>query len=321
MWGNRLGWGISGAIVLFFLFVIYLIIAAGQASEPTKFINANTMATIKVPLNAVDVVPSMTDTADSEEQYRLAIADYKQHPTAYDTIIKKRKYAASDLKLPGVKALLDARKSTKATIFGANLDDLINYDNEKDDLEALLKVASTVKMIGLLRNADKEKDASDYFEAVFSLGYKLYEERLRFDELSRGDGLMGDGLTMLIQIADKAGNKTRAQALKQANADKINYYKNSIEPINAVISSIDPTTVAVHPGDVMKLAMDSPERMWRIEAVMKLGRQRYYSERKGDQLAANRVVKQLAKSETDPAVKTAAKAARDLTIEKYRMLQ
>jgi hypothetical protein len=62
--------------------------------------------------------------------------------------------------------------------------------------------------------------------------------------------------------------------------------------------------------------------MWQVEAIMKLGRMRFMrGVRAADQRDANLVVKELAaKDNLPPSVKAAAIAARDLTVEKFRMI-
>jgi hypothetical protein len=59
--------------------------------------------------------------------------------------------------------------------------------------------------------------------------------------------------------------------------------------------------------------------MFRVEAILKLGRYRFNSARAADQLAAPRILKTL-EADPDPAIQTAARAAQGLTVEQYRMI-
>jgi hypothetical protein len=78
--------------------------------------------------------------------------------------------------------------------------------------------------------------------------------------------------------------------------------------------------VGRHGGDILALARNSPEPMWRGEAILSLGRMKYNTPRRGDQNAARREVKQWL-NDPNPSVRTAAAEADNLTLEKYRTLR
>lgn len=319
MWGNKLGWGISAAIVAFMGWVVWVLIQAGTPAPPTSFLTDAVLGPLAFPAPPTQVVSSMTDQTDSGPDYQAAIADYKRNPRAYD-LSKIRSFDANAAKLPGVLAMLHATDSSKANIFGGNLAAVVNYQGEREDMEALSGLAKAVSTLGLYRKAKDPKDAAKYFEAEFSLGAKMYQERLVYDEMFRGIGIMGEATAALISLAESSGDKARAQALRDFEGARRDYYENSIKPVWNVISSIDPGIIAIHPGNVAKIAADGKEHMWRVEAAMKLGRQRYYSERAGDQRAARWQLRKLA-ADPDPAVALAARLGQELSIEQYRMLR
>ena len=60
--------------------------------------------------------------------------------------------------------------------------------------------------------------------------------------------------------------------------------------------------------------------MWRTSAILAIGRMRYNTPRRGDQLAAPRELKAWT-TDPDPAVRAAANAASNLTLQQYRMLR
>lgn len=74
-----------------------------------------------------------------------------------------------------------------------------------------------------------------------------------------------------------------------------------------------------YPGDMFALADRASEVMWRVEAILALGRLKYSAERYGDQQGALAVVAGLSGS-GDPRIRAAAIAARDLTVEQFRKL-
>ena len=65
---------------------------------------------------------------------------------------------------------------------------------------------------------------------------------------------------------------------------------------------------------------ESLEYGTRIEAILKLGRYGWNAARPGDQKAADAYVKAMA-DDPDPVIRTAATAARDLTLLQYRSLR
>jgi hypothetical protein len=83
--------------------------------------------------------------------------------------------------------------------------------------------------------------------------------------------------------------------------------------------SADAPRIAANAGDVIRFAKMAKERMFRVEAILKLGRYRFDSARGADQLAAPRILGELEK-DPDPVIETAAEAALGLTIEQYRMI-
>jgi hypothetical protein len=61
--------------------------------------------------------------------------------------------------------------------------------------------------------------------------------------------------------------------------------------------------------------------MWRVEAILKLGRYRFNAGRIGDQRNAIKTIKDLLTHDPDPVIRAAAQAAHDLTLEQYRMMR
>ena len=102
----------------------------------------------------------------------------------------------------------------------------------------------------------------------------------------------------------------------------ISEYQTSVLPLwQAIVGIETPGKPLPNPGDIFEFAQKSPEPMWQTESVLKLGRMVYMdSVTPGDQRGARRVLKQMAdRADLAPAVHTAAVAARDLTLEKFRM--
>ena len=82
-----------------------------------------------------------------------------------------------------------------------------------------------------------------------------------------------------------------------------------IEPVQNTIQVLYPET-----GDVAALAVHGGDPMWRVEAILALGRCRYTSPRAGDQLGATRLIDQLM-GDPEPRIRLAASVAKSLTRE------
>jgi hypothetical protein len=96
------------------------------------------------------------------------------------------------------------------------------------------------------------------------------------------------------------------------------FYDNDIKPIySEVISRADMQSIGQHAGDIFRIARMSKERMFRVEAVLKLGRYRFDSARAADQLAVPRILRGF-QSDPDPVIRAAALGAGGLTLEEYR---
>jgi hypothetical protein len=119
----------------------------------------------------------------------------------------------------------------------------------------------------------------------------------------------------------KQGDTAGAAALRQFDESRIDYVVNHVLPLQNVIGAIDQNLIAKNAGDIALLAQKPlPERMWRVEAILKLGRYRFDAARAADQRAVPKILKEIAAGNRDPAIQAAAKAALGLTLDSYRMI-
>ena len=169
---------------------------------------------------------------------------------------------------------------------------------------------------------DNLEEAGNDFAAVYSLGLKLYQERVSFAELAAGEDLMGLGDGGLVRVAKRLGNTDMVLSLSSVDADRLSRFDADIQPVWSVISSIDQSTMATHAGDMFQIATDKNQEItWRVEAILHLGRLKYDASRRADEVAAQLLLDQMSEDQSEAApIRTAATLARDLTIEQYRTL-
>jgi len=319
MWGNKLGWGISGAMVILFVGAVVLLNLSLSISPPTGKTNA---LSVELPISPAGIVSAGTEPGDAGELYLRAIDDYRSNYFAYDQFLgDSGATVAQGMKLPAVQWLLDARDKAECSIFKAKPELVVTYEPSKA-VDALRVYGNVLTRLGLLTGASgKTPDAIKFHEAAFVLGRWMSAERVVYAEYSAGTGMMGTAAAGLARIYLKQKDNVTVAKFEDFNNARVDFEKNTIAPVWRVLSSIDPNVIKNYPGDIFVIARTSSEPMWRTEAVLKLGRMKYFAGRKGDQVGANRTVRALADTDADPVVRRAAALARDLTIEQYRQIR
>jgi hypothetical protein len=323
MWGNALGWCISAVMVLATSgFITWLNHNMQSVSPRTEFSSRSDSApAIEFPAPPITVVPTMTHQSDGGPIYRRAIDEYLKSPLVYERFA--RAGTLDDLyQVPAIKVLIEATNCETATLFADQPGKIVNFNNDKPELEALRTLGACARHAGMLieRSKTSPAEAMKLYEATFSLGVKMYQERLTYEQLESGLRMMAEASALIRGHATASGDTARADACKRFDDARVEYVKNKLQPTQRVIVSADPTVIEQHAGDVFYFARHAEDRMWRVEAILKLGRYRFHAGRIGDQSSAMLVIRELL-NDPDPVIQAAATAARDLTIEQYRMLR
>ena len=323
MWGNSLGWGISLLIVLLVGGWVYFI-ERGSSLTPTTAFSANpaNFEPLRFPELPRSALPP--SGADAGPLYRSAMDLYFQDRASYSN------FAAigtldSPLakKLPAMEPLVEAANYGSMSLFTDKPSEIVNYNLNKPSLEALETLGKVcVDRLALLhQRAGNKEQAIKYYRAGFMLGRHLANERVNHAELALGLQLLGKCGPMLAKLNDETGNPVAAAAYREFDAQRI-AFAQSIEPTLRIVQAVDAKTVGAHTGDLFELARRSKERMWRVEALMALGRVRYFAGAGGtaaNQRVAMELLREVAEHDEDYVVRTAAGAARNLTVEEHRM--
>jgi hypothetical protein len=316
MWGNRLGWSIAAGIVVVTVgFLLWVSISAQDVSPRTDFTrDPKTTELIILPVAPKTVLPSMTSGEDAGAIYRRAIAAFAAEPTVYTDFARGGRERDLEF-IPAIYILAQATGCESGDIFASDPGRIVTLANEKPDLEALVSLAACARRAGMLLAPRKPADAMQLYEAVFSLGAKLYRERLTYEELDAGLTMMAEGSALIAQL-----NPHRTAACARFDEARRAYVTQRILPVRAVLHTLDQPTLERHAGDVIYLARHAEDRMWQVEAIFALARYRFNAGRSADQHVARKVLNELSNS-SDPVVRAAAVAARDLTEPQYRMLR
>ena len=314
MWGNRLGWGIAAAMVVVAVGGWLLVENQLRLTEPTSFSSSENLAALSPPLPPNPVV-QFNEPGDAGQLYRQASAAY---PDSADACEDFAKHPADAAPPQAIQLVLDATHQSGLAVFANDPGQLINYTEHNPTLEALNDLGHTIDAAGLmLFKQKKPEDAQRFYRGVYALGLRLYDERLDYDEYLVGMGLMNEATAGLAEC-ESADSPARDELTKQESAVAA-FDQEHVQPIYQVLVSGDPAAIAANAGDIFVFATSARERMFRVESILKLGRYRFDAARNADQMAVPRYSRKLA-NDPDPAVRAAATAARDLTLEQYRMI-
>jgi hypothetical protein len=335
MFGNRLGWGIAAVLAMVIFAVVWKLTTLNAISPPSRGVvtrtgsvaldlpdNPKLLEAIELPFSPAAVFPGMTEAKDAGPLYRQAIERYQANKDPYDQLAESKGGAPRVTRYKELEALdlvVQARTANSMRLYAGSPEQVIGYTAYPPGLEALNRVGKAAIQLAMHVKDKNKEEALLLAEGAFSLGVKLAGERLRWYEFQTGVELMRDG-AYLIKTLDPA----RGAASKEAEDQLRVMMKDQWVPMWTVISSIDPQVIGRTAGDVFYVAKNSKERMWRIEAVLKLGRYKYDVGQPGrgaDQRWAGLTVKRMAEDQSlDYPLRVAAEAARDLTFERYNMI-
>jgi hypothetical protein len=322
MWGNSLGWGISALIVAVTVgALVWVSRTLNQISDPTPFSNTSGAAdALALPAPPDGALPDDSAGVDAVALYHQAIDLYEKDPISFDRFLADHDAENFKIVSPAVDLLRQAAGKNSLGIFAATPEEAVNYD-PNIPLKVLKELGDCANEAGLVKKIGNDKDgAIADFQAAFSLGHRMADERLCYAELSDGIGLMDGAAIEMADIAKDNGDQTKADALNQFAVALSDFSNHKLVPIQTVLSSIDQPTIEQYAGDLFWLAKNSKERMWRVQSILALGRLKYNAGKPGDNRGAARVTAEIASTDPDPVIKTAAKEASDLTEDQYGRL-
>jgi hypothetical protein len=309
MWGNRLGWIISAGIAAVFGFALVYVALPASMEPPTGQLSVG-LQVATLPVDPLSIFKPGTSDQDAGDLYREAMHDYDVNTQQYkDWEDNPNSALAADP--AGVEKIVAARDCAKMNLFAKEPSELINYENDHPSLTAIHTVGTLMDQMALLAGASNDTaKAKKYGEALFALGYNLARERVRFEEWNEGVQLMRSAALDLVK-----GDPDKASAYSDFSENASKFMSDKISPFWQKLDGIDPQGYA---GDIFQMAKPTnPEVMWRVEAVLRLGRLTYFVPTRdnplvarGDQLVTRHFLTKLADDPNeDRLVHTAAAAA------------
>jgi hypothetical protein len=307
----------SAVIVGLAMLLLWVVKTQGNVSPPGEVGKRAAEWSAVMAVEPAGLATWMIEPTEPGPMYRYAIDSYEAERYELRRVqVTSTNSAGAEQWKRILQPIMAAAKSSRPVVFGGNAGDVINYDPERPKLEAMRAIGKMAVHIALLHGVEGNVEQKrQYLEVAFALGAKLYSERLTYGEYSVATELLGDASRELGELAEKSGDVGRAAALREFNRARLESYKKQIEPVQRAIMVLEP-----NPGDAFALAERASEAMWRIEAILALGRLKYSAERNGDKQGAVRVIDQFCTS-GDPRIKAAAVAAKTLAVEEFRKLR
>jgi hypothetical protein len=335
MFGNKLGWGIAAVLAVVILAMSASLQKLNAISPPSRGVVVRTanvalnlpehpelLEPIQLPFDPKAVFPGMSQPQDAGPFYRQAIDAYQANRPKYDELFDKgNNPRTTNLKeLPAIDLLVQARTCERMSLYAGAPERIVTYNYSPAGINALYELGKSASKMSLIlsKDAARKGDAQALAEACFSLGVKLCQERLRWSQFDAGQNLLREGAILMAKLDPSRG------AAAEVDKAMMNLMKERLLPLWRVISSADQEVIGRTGGDVFYVAKNAKERMWRIEAILKMG---WYKFNVGDpghgpnQRWAQIIARRMAEDPgIDPAVRVAAEAARDLTADGYQRI-
>ena len=181
------------------------------------------------------------------------------------------------------------------------------------DLIAVAKVLMDVSAYHYYRD-DFEQSLTPR-EHLLVLGWHMFNERAHVDMMYQGLIIQLDALEMLITAYEELGHADKADRARNYRASVKDLMDRMAEKLDAIMPPADEDRLA-EPGDVFNVARNDQDRAWRVQAVLALGILKVQPQgviARADERVTRKLIREFEKS-SDPMIRAAAVAARDLTL-------
>ena len=239
MFGNKEGWILSAVIVALMGWMFTKIGRLEPIPEPSGQF-ANLDAPVQLPVAPADVLPGvMTEDRDAGDQYWEAIELFRKFPTDYRR--SELSNTAKVARLPAINLVLEGTSAKHASLFVQRPEVLVNYKFPWPELEAISELGQFCNSMGhyYITKKPDEKQAKRYLHAGFSLGVKLYDERVTHAEMMAGVKLMQGAVLSLKELAKQQKDTDRLAALDRFANETSAWHTTSVNDLYQKINSTE----------------------------------------------------------------------------------
>lgn len=323
--GSKLGWILAAFLVLGLVFFIVWQVFFPGHSPPEATLRAGMLElkTIDVPVsevvgftpdgggNAGDDYAAAAQLAVEKRQdiagARLAIQEAKDSPapvsaTARETLEQIASHVARGARKKEMKYLFrHTPKTLRVHIRVAALEDLA-------EVTAAMQILSDYYF-----SHKKYDEAETVLHHMLVMGRHMMDERSHIHMFSLGLGAQRaawSGLARLYGHHKKDPERLRVLGRYRTGiVDLEEFYREK----HQIVWNVRP-----HPGDIFNIIENDKDPAWRLQGVLALGMIKFSARKRGDHRYIKKLMNKLV-GDSNEMIATAAKAARDLKIEEYRM--
>lgn len=319
--GNRTGWSLAVVVLAIEAAALTYALSLDRPTPPTEL---STRPEATGPLTfAVEPRTLLDPTeagADAAATYRALADAYAAEPYAIDRFLRTRDRATlPSLTFVGPMIEATTRRASSPLV------EFAGYDADPPRLAALQAVGRATTVAGLLSLRDDPKRARACYDAAYSLGLRLVEERSSWRSFFAGVELMSTAAAARAELSEKANDAadaSKCRAFADALRDRV---RDQWLPLFEAIDTRREPLIATHAGDVVAIAANAnADRLFRTAAILKLGRMRFNlgdPPRPANRPAVERALESLEEREPDQILKRAVTLARTLSVEQFRTLR
>jgi hypothetical protein len=301
----KLGYVISAVVVLAVLAALTWVY--GMADAPTAVTNAQALRAQTLPADLPELFTPGDPQADATPIYEQAIALYTEQRGAlprtreHDELVS----ALADLLI----AAADAGR-VQPGFMDRHIPIRIGAEPDfADSVEAIYELA--VYESAYRYSHGDTQGARDLARAVWVLGRRMFQENVRLYNRVVGMDMMESAGSMLYEMSSDDPDLS-AEALG-AWAQAIKGIRRTWQPKLIVVMGLDPPI-----GDLLNIALRDQDRMFRVEATLRLGIFKHTGSR-GNRRACLGAIQEAVDS-GDPMLAQAGQAADALTLKEKRRL-
>lgn len=295
------------SLVMIVLLLLVALKMYGIADGPTPLTRADALKEQVFPadLQAITLPGNPSESADM--YYEAALRLYADQG---DVLPKTREHDALVYKL--VDLLLEAAANEGVTTWGIDRHIPVAIGAGPDYGEALEDIYtwSIEHAAWLYLHGEKDR-ARNLALAVWVFGHRLFEHCDRLYHRVTGLDMMESAGILLYEMSVK-DERIHGEDLRRWS-EAITGIRRAWQPKLELMLGIDP-----HHGDLVNLALNDEDRMFRVEATLRLGIHRYQANR-GNRRAMNRAI-QTAIESNDAMLTEAGWAADAMTLQEKRRL-
>jgi len=325
--GNKLGWILAAVLVVGLIVAVILTMAFPSHSRPKATMKEGMLdlQTVNVPISEIaGAEPSGEGNAadNYDEAARLAV-EQKVVVAGALTAIMDAKGGPAAIDPAALEALRKIDRLVAAGTRKKKMQYLFVYTPKNlevhirvEELMRLYEVAGAMNALGRYYICQqKYSDADQVYRHLMVMGWHMVKERSHIHMVRMGMGFQRTAWQGMMSLSNAQGDtdKARLKTLGRYETALIVLSDFYIEKQKII------WTPQPYPGDVFNIVVNDKDRAWRVQAILTLGLIKFSAAEEGDQDYIQELLEELVDDE-DPIVAAAAKAAKNLKIEEYRLV-